>query len=348
MINYNDCNIDHVSVHHVGNRIIGEDILLSKSSLDTSDILLRELLLRFFLQNFVNPEFNSFTFSDGDFTLNPLFVLCNNIFEKKRKFHSNSISIAKYLYEISAHPNIKAGDLFTVYFSNIILEDEMVDAIGIFKSESKQPFLKLDISNDTFILECEKGINIEKLDKGCLIFNTNGNEGYKICAIDKSNKSTEAQFWINSFLNVRALNDDVHQTKNFLALTKNFVTKQLNEEYEISNTDKAEYLKRSVEYFKTNEQFDEGTFSKQVFGEANVIKSFKRFKEDYVQRHDLDISNGFAIAPVVVQKQARAFKSILKLDKNFDIYIHGNTDLIQHGIEKDGRKYYKIYYEQEK
>jgi hypothetical protein len=49
-----------------------------------------------------------------------------------------------------------------------------------------------------------------------------------------------------------------------------------------------------------------------------------------------------------VKKQARVFKNILKLDKNFDIYIHGNRELIEKGIDENGRKYYKIYYEEEK
>ena len=43
----------------------------------------------------------------------------------------------------------------------------------------------------------------------------------------------------------------------------------------------------------------------------------------------------------------RVYKSVLKLDRNFHIYIHGNTDLIEKGIDDDGRKYYKIYYQEE-
>jgi len=38
---------------------------------------------------------------------------------------------------------------------------------------------------------------------------------------------------------------------------------------------------------------------------------------------------------------------VLKLDKNFHIYIHGNKELIERGTDPDGRKYYKIYFEQE-
>ena len=50
---------------------------------------------------------------------------------------------------------------------------------------------------------------------------------------------------------------------------------------------------------------------------------------------------------LAVKKQARVFKSVLKLDKNFHIYIHGNRDLIEQGTDERGRKYYNIYYEEE-
>jgi hypothetical protein len=33
--------------------------------------------------------------------------------------------------------------------------------------------------------------------------------------------------------------------------------------------------------------------------------------------------------------------------KNFHIYIHGNNELIRQGVDSDGRKYYKIYFETE-
>ena len=79
-----------------------------------------------------------------------------------------------------------------------------------------------------------------------------------------------------------------------------------------------------------------------------MIKSFRSYDEQYRENKNVDISDNFQISSQAVKKQARVFKSVLKLDRNFDIYIHGNKELIEKGIEKDGRKYYKIYYEEEK
>ncbi len=63
--------------------------------------------------------------------------------------------------------------------------------------------------------------------------------------------------------------------------------------------------------------------------------------------NDINVSGNFEISVQAVKKQARVFKSILKLDKNFHIYIHGDRNLIEQGEEKDGRKYNKIYYKDE-
>jgi len=55
--------------------------------------------------------------------------------------------------------------------------------------------LKVYPSGDGFEIESEKGININKLDKGCLIFNTERESGYVVAIVDNTNKGTEAQYW---------------------------------------------------------------------------------------------------------------------------------------------------------
>ena len=116
----------------------------------------------------------------------------------------------------------------------------------------------------------------------------------------------------------------------------------------MSKADQIDFLNKSVDYFKKHETFDKAEFEEEVFGDSNVIESFRRFDSGYRQDNELELSDNFQISSQAVKKQSRVFKSILKLDRNFDIYIHGDKNLIEKGVEKDGRKYYKIYYEEEK
>jgi hypothetical protein len=348
MLDFTNCNINSVIAHQVGNQTNDEELILSTTLLNTEDARLRELLIKYFLNPFKDAvEFYSFAFSDGDFTLNPLYQYSNSIFSYDDSFIKKSESIAMFLYEIALHPQIKSGDLFVATFKNISIDGQMVNALGLFKSENRQEFLKLNKKSKEFSLKYDDGINVDKLDKGCLIFNVEKEIGYKLCVIDKSNKSSEARYWINFFLNVNPIKTNYHQTSQFLGITKQFVTKRLDEEFELSKADKIDILNRSVDYFKKHEAFDKNQFEEEVFGDSTVIESFRKFDQTYRQENEVELSDNFEISPQAVKKQARVFKSVLKLDKNFHIYIHGNKDLIEQGVDKDGRKYYKIYYEEE-
>jgi hypothetical protein len=69
-------------------------------------------------------------------------------------------------------------------------------------------------------------------------------------------------------------------------------------------------------------------FANEVMEHPEVIESFNQYKSVWQQAYEIDIPDNFTISDSAVKKQARAFKSIIKLDKNFHIYVHGNSDLI--------------------
>jgi hypothetical protein len=349
MMDYTNCNIEKVAAHQVGNKVNDELLLLSDSVLDISDDRLRELLVKYFLPPFSVEEFFSFSFSNEDFTLNPLYTYCSQIFDSEKLFHKTSINIAKHLYEVSIHPQIKSGDLFIVLFSGISVNNRTHKAIGIFKSEANQQFLKLRLSNRQFSLNYDDGINIEKLDKGCLIFDMDKEQGYKLCVVDNLNKGQDAQFWKNNFLMVRQFNDSYNFTKNFLTAAKDFIVNRLPSEFEVERTEQIDYLNKSVNYFKEKETFSIKDFEKDVFEDNNIIKSFRKFGSSYLDQNNIDIADTFEISPAAVKKQERIFKSVVKLDKNFHLYIHGNTDLLEKGYDaRKGKHYYKIYFDEER
>ncbi|MBI2419068.1 MAG: nucleoid-associated protein [Ignavibacteriales bacterium] len=347
MIDYASAFIDTISVHHIGNKNNDEPLILSDEQLTIQDVKLKELLMKFFISSFTSEEYYSFTFSNNDFTLNPLYHFAEQIFSGLDTFHSDSIDIAKQLYEVSNHPQIKEGDLFVVHFTDLVLVDEIVNGIGIFKSENRHSFLKLDLNGNNFLLNYEDGINIEKLDKGCIIFNTDKEVGYKIAIVDKSSKSSEAQFWKDGFLQIKPSDDDYHKTKNFMAMAKTFVSKQIPEDLSVSRTDKMEMMNRSIDYFTSRESFDIAEFEDDVLQDKKLIGSFREFEGSYREKRNMGEYNSFDISPLAAKKQAKMYRSVLKLDGNFHIYIHGDMGMIEQGEDKNGRKYYKLYYEKE-
>jgi hypothetical protein len=347
MIDISNAHLSMVAVHHCGNQTNQEELTLSKSTLAIEEDNVRELLTKFFLNSFQNPEFNSFTFSNGDHSMNIIYQYATKIFEQPKSLLPQSVNMAKQLYELSTHPQIKAGDFFVAYFTGLMIENETIEAIGIFKSENKQAFLKVDKNQGGFEVQFQDGININKLDKGCLILNVEEKNGYKVCVIDNTNKTSEAQYWKNDFLMLKPCNDSFHATKDYLDLCKNYVTKQMPNDFEISKTDQIDLLNRSIKYFKDQDEFNLEDFSRSVIQDPQVIESFNGYKKQYENEHELEFNESFDISDAAVKKQNRVFKSVLKLDKNFHIYIHGKRDLIEKGVEADGRKYYKIYFDEE-
>lgn len=336
--------INAVSVHAVGNKLLGEELVLSDDVLELTGDKIRSHLLTYFFSSFNSPEYHSFEIDREDGGSNVVFPFIKEIFGDPSLLHDRSIDLAKHLYEVSQHHHIKSGELFVGHFSGVVIERKSFDVIGLFKCETKESYLKLKKESGGFKLKDDEGINIRKLDKGCLILNDNEAEGYKVLIVDNTNRS-EAHFWKNDFLGVTA-GDAFNHTHNFMNLTRQFVGDQLDEEFSVSKADKIDLLNKSMDFFKSRDQFNQHEFEAEVLEDPTVIESFRKYEKNFMS--DQDIVDNFEISAQAVKRQARVFKSVLKLDKNFHIYIHGNRDLIEKGYDEvRNRHYYKIYFDEE-
>ena len=335
-------------IHRVGNKSMEMGYKLSDEPIDLdANPDLATILSGYFLTSFANAPLHHFTHASS-LEMNEVYTLASKIFNTPSTFAETSKEIGKILYEYSTHPKIKDGELYIAYFRNCVLNDKEIDAVGIFKSENKDTFLRLQFDGDNYHVDYEDGVNINKLDKGCLILNTEKADGYVVCTVDNLSKGNDAQYWKDEFLKLKPANDDYHATRNYLDVCKNFVTTQLEQEYEVKTTDKIDYLNKTVAYFKDNDAFDEDHFLEEVFTDNEVIKSFKSYKDEYATSNEVQFGDSFDISNAAVRKQARVFKSVLKLDKNFHIYIHGDKELIEKGYDAGmGKSFYKIYFDEE-
>jgi hypothetical protein len=345
MIYCENSAINNIAIHFIGSKINNELCKLSKSRLRLNETE-KALLVRYFVAPFLQKSKYFNFYHDIDINMNEVFVCASKIFENPDVLLEQSVNLAKHLYEQSTHPKIKGGEFYCVHFKDCIIDGEMVDAVGLFKSENKDTFLKVFPKGEGFEIESEKGININKLDKGCLIFNNEKENGYIVAVVDNTNKSVEAQYWINDFLHIRQRKDEYYNTQNIMSLCKNFVKNELPQQFEVSKADQVELLNKSVQFFKEKDNFNIAEFAHEVIGEPEIIKSFNQYKSTYAKEHELEFADSFTISDSAVKKQARVLKSVIKLDKNFDIYVHGNRNLIEQGSDEKGT-YYKIYYQKE-
>ena len=344
-MDYTDSSLQEIVLHKVGNKLLEEGLHLSKSPLRINQDL-NILLTDYFFSAFKTNEYFNFH-HDSNLQMNEVFTYVSEVFDNPDSLHEQSINLAKHLYEQSIHPKIKGGEFYTAYFADCMVDGRRADAVGLFKSENKDTFLKVLASEDNYALISEKGMNLSKLDKGCLIFNLDKEDGYIVSIVDNTNRGTDAQYWIDDFLHVCQRKDEYYNTQNVLTLCKTFVTKELPEQFEVTKADQVDLLNRSVKFFKENDCFDINDFENEVMMQPEIIESFKSYKSSFQRENDVELSDNFSISESALKKQSRIFKSVIKLDKNFHIYIHGDRKLIEQGVDEHGQKFYKIFYNEE-
>lgn len=341
-----DTTIENIAVHAVGNKQLEEPLTLSHELLNVNDEI-KNMLKTYFLFPFKTDEYFQL-FDEEGVEANDVYKSASAIFENPDDMLEQSLYLAQHLYNQCNHPKIKDGEFYVVYFKNCVMDDEQVDAIGLFKAETKDTFLKIHQEADKFVVESDFGFGLNKLDKGCLIFNTEKERGYVVAVVDNTNKNSEAQYWMDDFLHIRQRKDEFYNTQNVLTMCKEFVTDYLPEQYEVSKADQADILNKSVNFFKQNETFDMDDFKQEVIGNQDIIESFDEYKEEYQQANDMVVPDTFGISDSALKKQSRNFKSVIKLDKNFHVYVHGDTKMIRKGVDPDtGMNYYQLFFEEE-
>ncbi|MDZ7847971.1 MAG: hypothetical protein U5L96_15135 [Owenweeksia sp.] len=153
-------------------------------------------------------------------------------------------------------------------------------------------------------------------------------------------------FGSDNFLKIKSRSTEFSKTSAVIDMTKSFIEHDLHADGEVDRARDIDLLNRSKAFFKENDHFDHEQFSQQVFEDQNIGSRFREYSRER-DIYDLDVEESFAISAEAVKKKQRVFKSVLKLDKNFHVYIHGNREKIEKGTDEQGRKYYKLYYEEE-
>ncbi len=347
MIVTESTTIDTVALHRVGNKANEEGALMSNVLLSVTDEM-HQLLLQYFLSPFKTQEYYNLQPTDGNLSDNVVFRCAKQIFDDPETLMEQSEILAKHLYEQGTNPKIKGGDFFVAHLKDCIVDGESVDAIGLFKSENLDTFLQTTPHGERFDISSQSGINVGKLDRGCLIFNTEEEQGFLVATHSGSRNIAEEQYWMDCFLNAMQRKDNFYKTQQVMSLCKNFVTQKLPETFEVTKADQADMLNKSVKFFKEKDSFDLNEFAEEVITEPEAIKTFKSYKREFDRDNEEKLPERFELSETAVKKQARVLKSVIKLDKNFHIYVHGKREFITRGYdEKTGMHFYQLFFKEE-
>lgn len=303
-------------------------------------------ILSAYFENIIKPGVVYQFYHPDSLDLNEIYQYTYKIFNNPEQFYEASLNIARHLLNRSRHLNIKPGELYIALLSdNDNPENEKL--LGILKAETKTEFINSELKANKWNINTLTGTDIQKPDKGCIISNAHAAQGYVVNAIDNTNRSSDARYWFDDFLGISEMHDAFFNTKKVMSLCSGYLNHSLPQEFEVSRADQADLLQRTARFFKENDNFSFGKYEEEVIQQPAVIEQFKNYRKNFETANEIEISDGFEISEQAVKKQARVFKSVLKLDKNFHVYIHGNRQLIERGTEDDGRKFYKIYFNEE-
>ncbi len=348
MIDSTQVTITDLIIHHVGAKAKGEEVRYSKQPyqfIDNDEVGV--VLKSYFFRPFKGDAYYNF-YHEEEISQNPAYSLVHLFFNQQISFYDLSVQLSGLLYDSSNHAKINAGEFYLAAFDNVVVEGELVQALGIFKSENKEIFLKVYLKDQNFEVGTQEGINVRKLDKGCIIFNTESDAGYKICSVDNLNKGNEALFWKENFLGLKPREDNYYYTNNYLKMCRGFVDEVYNAEGNVPRSDQVDLLNRSYEFFTKKDSFKEPDFEREVIRQPEVIDAFNQYKEHFETEKSMPLMADFDISKSAVKGEKKHFKSIIKLDKNFHVYVHGQRNYIERGYDNDkGLNFYKLFYHTE-
>ncbi|NBL65287.1 nucleoid-associated protein [Flavobacterium sp. NST-5] len=345
MINLFNTHIETLSIHRVGNKSRNEALFLSENTYGLNDEIM-PLLKEFFFKPFREKEENYFQFAhDVDLEYNDMFNFASEIFANPSSVHDVSKKITKHLFEQSNHPHIKNGEVYVTYLTNLSIDNNVVDAIGIFKSELQTDFLQFEEKESNLEMILQQGINLNKLDKGCLIFNHKKDEGYKILTVD-SNRY-DARYWLEHFLSVDAFQDENFITKKYLKFCQDFA-----KDVVLPAEDKKEevmFMNRAVNHFAKNDEFLEQNFLNEVIDNPDLMAEFKNYKVDKGEKYSIEDVTSFPIANAAVSDARKKIKNVINLDTNIQIKLdfinpESAEKFVEKGWDEEKQMYYYLVY----
>lgn len=347
MLKTTNTYIAKATLQRVGNKLSEE---LSYSTNEEIPFTEEEedLLKSFFLRS-IKSSFDLMKFTHHiSLDYNAVYDNSSKFFQQEISFIEYSNNILNHLYEKSNHPQIKTGELFIILFKDLKFQEITTDAIGIFKIENKIDYLKFNHLEDDLDFTISKGVKLQKIDKGCLILNTEQSNGYRVISID--NNSYDANYWKKSFLDLEEVQNDSYQTKHHLSLLSDFSNTM------VENNDtyvQKEFISQGIQLFNDNETITKDLLEEELLSPFDVVDSYAQFKNQYNKENALELEDNFNVSTNTLKKEKRKIKSQINLDTKIQIKLDiSDGDSVKDNIEKgfdDERKmhFYKVYYNEE-
>lgn len=330
-------NIRSAVVQRVGNKNNGDGVSFSDEVCQMESV--EEPFLNLINSSFKFNDWKQFYFIDN-LELNPTYRFVTKIFSDDTCIVQQANNLARHLYEQSIHPNIKIGEFYVVLLDNCEVDGDHTNAIGLFKSEVRETVLTIRRENNRLVLSPEMGMSLKKLEKGCVVFNVDKENGYKVAVVDNTGNDTDAHYWVDNFLHVRNCNDDFHQTERLLDMCTGFV-KQLKE---LSDVESAIIAKRTANILSADDVLQIDNLPDLICQNEEQKADFVTYRQKYEKEYGCFDQEVSIVKKATVSKPVKRMNT-MRLGSDFEVRVFNPEAEIASGIDKNsGNKYLTLFY----
>lgn len=268
--------------------------------------------------------------------------LLQGILEEPDALHEYGKKLAHRLAETAPGYTTRKGVFILAFFDNVA---EGQPGIGLFKAETEESILALNDKEEDWQLKWMKGLSGKRPDKGALFVPTEEGKFKAIVA----DKHAEIKYWLQGFLSLNPHSNAQQATKQVMELIKGFSEDVLSTENKVERAEQLAFLDQTARYLSSNPVFDVEEFGREVIHNPQRQEAFMDYKMAFEEENETELPGRVAIEQDTVVKQHGKFmRSVIKLDKNFHVYVHGNKDCIERGFDEEkGKYFYKLYFSEE-
>lgn len=330
-------NIKAAVVQRVGNKSNDDGVAFSDSLCQMEGV--EEHLLSLINASFKFDDWKQFYYIDG-LEMNPAYRFVTKIFEDENNLVKQSNNLARHLYEQSIHPNIKIGEFYVVLLDGCVIDGVETNAVGLFKSEVMETVLTVKMEHNHLVLSPQMGMSLKKLEKGCIIFNVEKEQGYKLAVVDNTNPKSDAHYWADNFLHVKDCNDDYHQTVKLMDMCTGFV-QQLKEQSEVDSVIAA---KKTAELLKTGETVQVDDLADLLCQNEEQKQAFGIYRQSFEEEYG-SFADEISVVSKAASRKPVSRMNVLKLGNDFEVKVLNPDADIESGVDElSEKRFYTLYY----
>lgn len=307
----------------------------------------QELLMRMFTKPFRNLTGHRFHHHSA-LERHEMNACCQSIFSDEASLLEKGCEMAQRLYSKSGHPNINSGDLCVALLDGIEADGEVMRGVCILKSESVTPFLSIMARDGDLELSTEKGINPEKIDKGCLVLDHFESKGYYVMTFDRA--GSESRFWVRDFLGVVPISDPNLLSQKVAEMAVTAVRDSTGAGEDAPPWESNRAAGEALAYLNDKKTFSMAEFEEQALRTPEARARFAAEKRRVEEDEGVEFGDGFNISKSAVTKARRLSAAVMKLDSGVDLRVHpkaleADEPVIEHGYDEAREmKFVKVWY----